>query len=166
MSPVPEHEAIKKAIGRLVEALTEEIGLPCKSFGSTTFRRQDKSAGTEPDECYYFAQVDSVMGMKRFDPRVHRAPDLAIEVDIFKPSIARELIYARLGVAEIWRYDRERLAIRILGDGETYRDSTASRAFSFLPIPEFARFIERMADEDETRVLKEFRAWLRTIAPR
>src|SRR4051812_5813836 len=68
MSPLPEHESIKRAAGRLVEALSEEIDLPCKSFGSTTFRQENKSAGTEPDECYYFAHADVVKGMKRFDP--------------------------------------------------------------------------------------------------
>jgi Uma2 family endonuclease len=165
MSPLPEHEVIKKAAGRLVEALTEELGLPCKSFGSTTFRREEKSAGTEPDECYYFRQIDSVKGMKRFDPLVHPAPELAIEVDVLSPSIPREAIYARLGVAEIWRFNGEQLKIRLFADG-VYHDSAASWAFPFLPISEFAKFIKSMADDDETRVLKEFRAWLRTLPPR
>jgi Uma2 family endonuclease len=166
MSPLLEHETIKKAIGRLVEALTEEFGLPCKSFGSTTFRREDKSAGTEPDECYYFTHVDRVKGMKRFDPLSHPAPDLAIEVDILSPSIPREPIYARLGVVEIWRYDGEQLKIRLLGTDAVYHDSMISRAFPFLSVTEFARFITPMADDDETRVLKDFRAWLRTFPAR
>jgi Uma2 family endonuclease len=165
MSPLPEHETIKKAVGRLVEALTEERGIPCKSFGSTTFRREDRSAGTEPDECYYFTHLDSVKGMKRFDPLLHPAPDLAIEVDILSTSIPREPIYARLGVGEIWRCNGEHLKIRTLGDDSVHHDSASSRSFPFLPISEFARFIKPMAEDDETRVLQEFRTWVRTLRP-
>src|SRR4051812_48571751 len=75
MSPPPEHDGIKTAIGDLVAALATEVRIPRKSFGSATFRRKEKSAGSEPDESFYFNEIDSVKGMKRFDPQVHRAPD-------------------------------------------------------------------------------------------
>jgi len=163
MSPLPEHETLKKALARLVENLTLEIGWSHKSFGSTTFRREEKSAGTEPDECYYFHNIDAVTGMKRFDPIVHPPPDLAIEVDILNPSIPREPIYARLGVPEIWRCNGERLQVRLLLSDGTYSDSPTSQAFPFLPMVRFATFIKRMIAGDETPVLREFRDWVRTL---
>ncbi|HWE97828.1 MAG TPA: Uma2 family endonuclease [Tepidisphaeraceae bacterium] len=164
MSPLPEHEAAKKAVAGLVESLTVELGIPRKSFGSTTFRREDRAAGTEPDECYYFRNIDLVRGMKRFDPRTHPAPDLAIEIDILNPSIPREPIYARLGVPELWRYDGDRLIVLLLTNEGTYREVPTSGIFPFLPLAPFTTFIKRMIDEEEVHVLIEFRNWVRSLS--
>ena len=163
MSPLAEHEAIKKAIAQLVEMLTLELDLPHKSFGSTTFRREEKSAGTEPDECYYFDNIDRVKGMKRFDPLIHPAPDLAIEIDILSPSISREPIYARLGVPEIWRYDGRQIRVLVLQQDGSYANAARSRAFPFLPMETFATYIKPIVEENETPVLKEFRKWVGTL---
>lgn len=163
MSPLPQHEAAKRAIGRLIETLTLEMGCPCKSFGSTTFRREEKAAGIEPDECYYFQDIAAVRGMKQFDPLIHRPPDLAVEVDIMSPSVPREPIYARLGVPEIWRFNGQQLSVRVLSSERIYADSPASRAFPFLPMSSFAEFIPAMIEDDETQVLMHFRNWVRTF---
>jgi Uma2 family endonuclease len=164
MSPLPEHEGIKKAIADLVAALAMGRQIRRKSFGSTTFRREEKAAGSEPDECYYFGEIDSVSGMKRFDPRVHRPPDLWIEIDLFSASVPREPIYARLGVPEVWRYDSAgQLAIRLLTPGGSYVDSKTSRVLPFLPIAEFAQFIPRMIEGDETAIMLEVVEWARRL---
>ncbi|HEX4795254.1 MAG TPA: Uma2 family endonuclease [Humisphaera sp.] len=163
-SPLPEHDGAKSAIADLIATLAAECQIPRKSFGSTTFRRQEKAAGTEPDACFYFNEIDSVKGMKRFDPLLHRAPDLWIEVDLSNTSVPREPIYARLGVPEVWRYSGDRLSIRLLTTGGSYADSANSRAFPFLPVDTFASFIPRMIEEDESRVLLDFREWVRGLA--
>ena len=49
MSPLPEHDSEKKAIADLIAFLAFERDIPRKSFGSTTFRIEEKSAGAEPD---------------------------------------------------------------------------------------------------------------------
>jgi Uma2 family endonuclease len=162
MSPLPEHENVKRAIGRLIEHLTFERGLPCKSFGSTTFRREDRGAGVEPDKSYYFHNIEIVAGMKRFDPAIHPVPDLAVEVDIFSSSVPREQIYVRLGISEIWRYDGEHLRVRLLAEGG-YVDSASSRLFPFLPMADLPPFITRMVEEDENQVLRGFAKWLKTL---
>src|SRR5262245_51383944 len=38
MSPLPEHESDAHLLGRVVEALTEELGIPIKAGRSTTLR--------------------------------------------------------------------------------------------------------------------------------
>ena len=54
--------------------------------------------------------------MKRLIRSFIGYPISRIEVRIFlSPSIPREPIYARLGVPEIWRFDGERLTVRLLG---------------------------------------------------
>ena len=160
ISPLPEHDAAKTAIGDLIAALATACRIPRKSFGSTTFRSEKKSAGSEPDECFYFNDLDAVKGMKRFDPLVHRPPDLWIEVDHLSPSVAREPIHARLGVPEVWRYSGACLTVRLLTAQGVYADSSTSRVFPFLPMDGFASFIPRMIDADETAVLLDFQQWL------
>jgi Uma2 family endonuclease len=164
MSPLPEHEGRKRALADLIAILATECQIARKSFGSTTFRREEKAAGSEPDECFYFHDIDSVKGMERFDPLVHRAPDLWIEVDVLSPSVPREPIYARLGVPEVWRHSGARLTVRLLTAEGVYVDSAASLAFPFLPMETFASFIPKMIDGDETQVLLEFRDWVRNLA--
>ena len=166
MSPLPEHEAAKVAVCGLIDCLTEQVGQPRKSFGSSTFRREEKGAGTEPDACYYFSNIDLVKGMKRYDSSIHPAPDLVIEIDLFSSSIPRELIYARLGVPEIWRYTTSGILVRSLGENLSYIDSPTSRYFSFLPIDGFFGFVGRMIDEEELSVLSNFREWVKTVNKR
>src|SRR5690349_18236223 len=81
MAPLAEHEAGKRIIGCLIDLLGTELNIPMSRFGSTTFRREDKQAGIEPDDCFYLQNESRVRGVKRFDPAIHPAPDLAIEVD-------------------------------------------------------------------------------------
>jgi len=101
--------------------------------------------------------------MKRFDPLIHRPPDLWIEVDIFSPSLPREPIYARLGVREIWRYDGSQLTVRILAPTGDYIDSISSKVFPDLPMDRFGYYVQRMVAGNETEVMEEFTGWIRSL---
>ena len=87
MSPLPKHEKLKKAVGRLIELMTFDLGIPLIPFGSVTVRREDKQSGLEPDECYYLSDEQWIRDMERFDALAHRPPDLAVEVDVFNRSV-------------------------------------------------------------------------------
>ena len=163
MPPLPEHESRKIAAHDLIVALADENDLPLKCFGATTFRHEERAAGSEPDDCFYLNEIDSVKGMKRFDPSVHRAPDLWVEVDLTSPSVPREPICARLGVPEIWRLGYGRVTVRLLTSAGVYVDSATSLAFPSLPMSGFAEFVSRMDDDDETATLREFRKWLQSL---
>jgi Uma2 family endonuclease len=164
MSPLPEHEAAKESIGVLIDVLAADRRMTIARFGSTTFRREDRQKGLEPDKCYYFGKsVARVRGMKRFDPTVHPVPDLAVEIDITRRSIVRQPIYATLGVREIWRFDGHRLVALLLKRGGTYAASRSSRVFPFLPMDRFEAFVLRMASEDQMTVQLEFQDWVRTL---
>ncbi len=164
MSPLPQHENEKKAIGRLVEDLTFERGLPVAAFGATTFRDPGHKGGLEPDECFYIQNEARVRGMKRWDSKVHPPPDLAIEIDLSSRSIPKEPIYARLGVPEIWRQSAKGLKVFLRQDNNTYRESPRSAIFSFLPMDQFATFVQRMLTEERNAVVREFREWVRSLA--
>ncbi len=163
MPPLAEHEHPSRAIGALAQILAVELNIPMSCYGSTTFRREEKQKGLEPDDCFYIANESRVRGMKDFDPTVLPPPDLVIEVDITRRSIPRQPIYAALGVPEIWRYDAKGLAVLLLRDDGKYERDEASRAFPFLPMLEFEKFVKRMEFEEQTSVLREFRDWVKTL---
>jgi Uma2 family endonuclease len=92
------HEKVKTAIARLLEAYADAMEIEIEGLGSTTFKRKDLLRGLEPDECYYVAHAADVAGKHKLDLKVDPPPDLAIEVEISPPDVARVPIYAALGV--------------------------------------------------------------------
>ena len=48
------HDGEKKLFGQLVEAIAQELEIPYKSAGGTTWKRPEVARGLESDECYFF----------------------------------------------------------------------------------------------------------------
>lgn len=163
MPPLAEHEFPSRAIGALIQILAVELNIPMSCYGSTTFRREEKQKGLEPDDCFYLANESRVRGMKDFDPTIHPPPDLVIEVDITRRSIPRPPIYAALGVPEIWRYDAKGISVLRLRDDGQYERVESSVAFPFLPMHGFEKFVKRMESEEQTSVLRAFRDGVKTV---
>lgn len=167
MSPLPRHERFKQLLGRMIEAITEELGIRMIAAGSTTFNREDSDRGLEPDQCYYFANTERIRDQDRIDLSVDPPPDLAVEIDITSHSLDRLKIYAVLGVPEVWRFDGEVLEVLLLQSDGTYRPSETSAALPFLPMHEVARRLLSYDRSDDTRWGREIRAWVRReLAPR
>jgi Uma2 family endonuclease len=163
MSPLPKHEKWGARIARLIELMSYERQLTIEPLGSTTFRKKKRNKGLEPDKCFYIANAAAAREIEdEFDPAVHPAPDLAIEIDITRRSIPREPIYAALGVPELWRFQKNALTVRHL-KGEAYVDATTSLSFPFLPMAKFHEYLLRLATEPTNAVLHEFGAWVRSL---
>jgi Uma2 family endonuclease len=161
MSPLIRHEGSKRALGRLIETLTEELDIPIRSGGSTTFRKQFRKKGLEPDECYWVAREPRVRGKIDFDLAEVPAPDIAVEVEISRSALDRMGIYAVLGVPEIWRYDGKSLTVEHLQADRAYRAVDRSPSFPWLPLDKLVEHLDRRDTMDETRWIKAFRAWVR-----
>jgi Uma2 family endonuclease len=146
MSPSPEHEDLKTTIARLIETYALERDVPLYGYGSTTFRREAKAAGLEPDECY-------CLGGKLND-----VPDIAIEVVVTSGGIEKLPIYARLGVPEVWLWENETFTLHALRDG-VYEAVAASAVLPDLDIAAVARFARL---RDQHQAVKGFRDWLRS----
>lgn len=54
ITPSPEHEHFKEAIGDVIKDFADSSGLEFESYGSTIWRKQAMMAGVEPDNCFYF----------------------------------------------------------------------------------------------------------------
>lgn len=167
MTPLPIHELYKHLVGRMIDAIGEELDIPLFAQGSTTFHREGVDRGLEPDECYYIASAGRVNDRTRLNLDIDPPPDLAIEIDITSSSLDRLEIYAALRIPEVWRFDGETLSVLLLhGDG-TYVPSETSAAFPFLPMPEIARFWRAYDMNNDSRWGRSFRAWVRDVlAPR
>ena len=166
MSPLPEHELLKKPTARLIEMMCFERRISLVGLGNTTFRDEAEQRGLEPDECYYVA--NAAAGRKitgRFDPTVHPAPDLAIEVDVTARSVPRQPIYASLGVPELWRLTADGIQCLHLSERQHYQPSPRSLSFPFLAPADLWPWVVRLQAEDDVTVLSEFQPWVRNLRP-
>jgi len=97
MTVGPIHEWYKSHLRRMIDAATEELNIPIRSGGSTTFRRQLKCLGLEPDECYWVQHEPQVRDRKDLDLDVDPPPDVAIEVENTRSAVNKLAVYAGLG---------------------------------------------------------------------
>jgi Uma2 family endonuclease len=161
MSPLIHHEHSKKMIVRLIEALTEEMNLPCEGAGATTFRKPLLDRGLEPDECYYLAHATLMFGRRTLDLSVDPPPDLALEIAITKSALDRMGIYAALAIPEVWRFDGETLAIECLQADGSYQSVAVSPQLPLLTPTEVIRWVELGQKVGQTAAIRRFRAWVR-----
>jgi Uma2 family endonuclease len=159
MPPLPEQEANKRLLGRIVEATTEELGLEIYSLGSTTWSREDLQRGLEPDECYYITSEAQVRGKTQIDLTVDPPPDLAIEIDITSSSLDRLKIYASLGIKEVWRFDGKQLSIYVL-ESEAYQAQTQSIVLPILNQAKLLELLGKRSHQGENSLIRELRHWI------
>jgi Uma2 family endonuclease len=160
------HEKVKTAIARLLEAYADAMEINIEGLGSTTFKRKDLLRGLEPDECYYVADAADIAGKDKLDLKVDPPPDLAIEVEISPPDVARVPIYAALGVPEVWHYDEEGLKPMRRTRGGTYVPAERSLAFPDLPMDRFGEFVEIALARGQSAGVRALRRWLAGLGGR
>ncbi|MDZ7960217.1 MAG: Uma2 family endonuclease [Aulosira sp. DedQUE10] len=103
VSPSIRHEKIKTNLGMLLERFFYSKRIGFIPMGSSTFRNKAKKVGVEPDECYCIGEQKNV-------------PDLAIEVVVTSGNINKLEIYRRLGIAEVWFWERNQFQLYHLRD--------------------------------------------------
>ena len=160
MTPLPEHEYYKVTISIAIDDIAEELDREYECLGSTTWRRESRMAGVEPDNCFYFQNVDAIRGRLDLDLTQYPPPDLALEIDVTSKSLNRFPIYARLGVPELWCYDSGELKIYHLQDGE-YMEVERSLVFPNLPIRELPKLIEQYRAVGRLAIRRAVREWVR-----
>ena len=159
--PLPEHEVDKELIGDMVKILLEELGMDCECFGSTTFKRETKKSGVEPDQCFYIQNHEVMRGKRRVNLDTDPPPDLAIEIDV--TSKTQLEAYEALQVPELWRYENNVLKINLLQGGK-YIQSQTSPIFPGLPIMElFAEFVALSTTLGRSPTLRTFRQRIRQL---
>ena len=98
LAPGRRHESGKTCLGDLLLIYFLETDTEYFPMGSTTLRKPENQVGGEPDESYCIGTD------KAF-------PDLAIEVIVTSGSINRLELYRRLGVREVWFWQKNTLTL-------------------------------------------------------
>lgn len=148
MSPSRTHEVTKTQIARLLELYCLERDIPLFGYGSTTFRREEKARGLEPDECYS-RDVE------------REVPDLALEVVKTHGTLDKLDVYRGLGIGEVWIHVDGGFRVLVLRDGE-YVQVEKSALFPELDLAQVASLAE---SADQHGALREFRDSLRDEPP-
>jgi Uma2 family endonuclease len=120
-----ERERIKQRIDSIVTALVAEMGIRVEACQRVTFQAEDLDSGFEPDACYYIENAGAIRARKKVDLTEDPAPDLAVEINITRPSLDKLPIFATLGVPEVWRYGADGLTIHKLA-GDDYHELPSS----------------------------------------
>ncbi|MBD2346168.1 Uma2 family endonuclease [Anabaena subtropica] len=111
VSPSIRHEKIKTNLGMLLERFFYSKRIRFVPMGSSTFKNKAKKAGAEPDECYCIGEEKKV-------------PDLAIEVVVTSGSINKLEIYRRLGVTEVWFWQKNQFKLYHLRNNSQNEQAT------------------------------------------
>lgn len=154
--PLEEHEYASELIGLFIRILVGVMGLKLKSLRSTTLERPDLDRSAEPDNAYYIQHQAQVAGRK-VDLSQDPPPDLVVEVDITHTDIAKDRLYASMGVPEFWRYNGQVWRIFQL-QGEAYQECDRSPTFDWVNKEDLYQFLEQ-AQQDEIAAEQNFRAF-------
>ncbi len=125
-SPLLVQERLNRILADIITTILDAQGRDWEDFGSSTLRRQQKSAGVEPDTGLYVANADRVRDCMRLDLETDPPPDLAIESDLTSRTVLEA--YERLQVPELWISEGGGLRIYLLMDG-IYGESSRSLIF-------------------------------------
>jgi Uma2 family endonuclease len=161
MSPSREHEILKSNLGRLVEAYALELGIDMQVTGSTTLKLEMKQRGAEPDESYYIQNERVIRGRTDLVLGRDPPPDLAIEIQLTRSALDKLGIYAVMGVPEVWLWEGDALKVYWLSEQGGYVEHGESRALPRLPLPDLLRFLAQGREKSTTRLMNDFRAWVR-----
>jgi len=163
-SPSAQHEVYARVFAHLIAILTEQLNLEFGSLGSVTLRRQKKSKGTEPDDCFYIRNLAQILGKKQINLETDPPPDLAIEIDVTHPTLDKLAIYAGLGVPEVWRYNGARVEFYRLTE-EGYVIIPASDLFPFLTRAALVDCLRLGSSEGINAMRRAFRSWVEAHKP-
>jgi Uma2 family endonuclease len=141
LSPSRKHEVSKTQIARLLELFCLERDIPLYGYGSTTFRKEEKQRGLEPDECY-------CRGTDR------ETPDVAIEVVVSPAAIDKLDVYRGLGVREVWMFEAGEFRVVALRSAE-YVPIPTSEVFPELDLSRVAHHAAQLDQHDALRAYRE-----------
>jgi Uma2 family endonuclease len=157
------HEAPNRDLAAIAEILAEETGRDFLRAGSTTFKREELAKGFEPDSSFYFRESKAMRGKEQIDLATDPPPELIIEVAITRSSLNRFAIFAGIGVAEIWRYDGERVRFHSLTEG-AYREIPESVVLPPMTSTQATAFVDRARQDEAPVWLRSVREWIRSHA--
>jgi Uma2 family endonuclease len=147
MTPSRGHGRYGAWVSRLVETWAVETGVELSAYGDWTLTDKLRRAGAEPDECYILGD-DSKAPLER--------PHFVIEINWSRRGVDKLEIYRRLGVPEVWFWERDALTLYVLR-GRKWLRAKRSDCLPGLDLEELYLFLDRPT---LTTAIREFREHL------
>ena len=155
------HETAKGRINTLFIFMAESLGVDFEDSGQHTFRHNRKRIGFEADLSYYVTNLDLIRSRTKVNLDRDPPPDLVVEIDISRNSERKLLMYAALGIREVWRCEGAAIRIYKLSGGRVYKNAAKS---SILPGVTARRLTDLLVDADKMNRLAWF-AHVRNSVP-
>lgn len=133
VTPSRGHERQAAWIGALVTTWALVRNVDVSAYRSWLLKDQARRAGAEPDECFIVGD-DSAAPLER--------PHFVIEVQWSRRGIDKLEVYKRLGVPEVWFWERDRIVVYVQRRGR-WIPSPTSLALPELDIDQLASFLDR-----------------------
>ncbi len=130
-----KHDWYAERLAELVKVLAEQLGIHWEDGGGATYRREEVNSGVEGDKTFYFGKHAELMkGPQDIDLAVQPPPDLAIEVEVTHSADHALMVWGRLRVPEVWRFDpiADKFRFWLRQNDGTYVRSESSTAFPML----------------------------------
>jgi Uma2 family endonuclease len=153
MSPSRRHELDKKRFARLLEAWSEAAGVQLEGYGSWTLKNRRQERGAEADECYTIRRTAIGDGDR---------PDVAVEVIWTSGGIDKLEVYRKLGVREVWFYEKGSLRFFALRGGKGRERYVVIPQSELLPELPRDLLLECMREPTQMAALRSLRAGMRS----
>jgi len=164
------HEWYSERLAELIKAVAACLRIRWEDAGSATYRLRAREVGVEGDKVFYLgANAERMRGPVNIDMATQPPPDLAVEVEVSHSADDALLVYARLGVPEVWRFDADdwTLTICLLDEGGIYRAYPVSRGLPALGAEDIIGQLRMAEPLGADRWSEQLAPWARgTIAPR
>lgn len=132
--------------------IAESLGVDFLGRGHHPFNHAEKRIRFEADLSYYVSNLDRVRLLPKIELECDPPPDLVVEVDISRNSERKLLMYAALGIPEVWRCEGGKIGIYRLA-GREYKSVAKS---SILPAVTAAQLTKLLAEGERMNRLAWF----------
>ena len=163
--PLPQHDISERLIDEIFTDIAFELEIDYVNYGSSTQNRLQLERGFEPDSSFYIAENAELMRYRNRFLETDPPPDLVFEIDVTHSSINKFALMASFGVKEIWMYEKKRLRILRLENGE-YVESETSLVLPNVTSVILNQFIETSKTKSRLEWRKEIREWARHLSKR
>jgi hypothetical protein len=145
---------------QLVLMLAKAANVPLLNAGPISLFPSGSVKGLEPDDCFYLADAEAVLGRDGTDRAGVPPPDLVIRAFWPADPPIDDGPYADRGVPELWRHEDGAVAIFRLGPDGQYRVTEVSHVFPQVTASAVTRILRDAQLMGDLECMRQMDAWV------
>lgn len=173
ITPLEQHDRCSRLIESLLMVMADETGESLNPLGSMLLLRPDLSRAIQPASCYAQREIVPLNQRAELDLSQQRSPDLAIDILLSQGPFNRFVLYADMGIPEIWEYRTTADDLVLQGkltfhgwEGDRYIPLATSRLFPELSAVRVMEFMDQSDKIGLVQALQVLRAWAKGYGDR